>query len=276
MPSDAHLSKDEIKKICSNLFQLGIDEIRLTGGEPSLRADFMDIVKNLSELPLKKLGATSNGLTIKKYLPELRNTNCQYLNFSLDSLSRNGFHQITKVDALEKVLESILMAKELGFEVKVNVVVMKGVNDHELENFVEFSASEDIEVRFLELNNIGFARNRFDEWFLPADRLISAFQKRWKLEPVAMPKDSTSFNYQLSNGAKVGFIASEFRPFCVSCSRLRLSSEGKIWPCLMLNQGFDLRSLEFEDYFPLLQKVMGLKPMDRIKDVERPMYSIGG
>jgi GTP 3',8-cyclase len=267
---------DEILNICTNLISLGIDEIRLTGGEPLLRPDAMEIIDALSKLPIKKLAMTTNAILLKKYLPRLNKTKCKSLNISLDSLNRANFHKITKTDKLESVLEGMFMAQELGFQVKINMVLLRGYNDHEVEDFIQFSAEHNIEVRFLELIKIGVAVDYFDKYFISADEVISRIKPKWDMSPVEVAFDSTSFIYKLSNGASIGFIASESKPFCSGCSRLRLGPDGHLRPCLMINDGPSLRGLEFKDYPRFLEKVMSLKPTGRIEELNQPMYQIGG
>ncbi len=270
------LKREEIFRLSKALVKFGIDEIRLTGGEPTLRSDFLNIVRDLSELSLSKFGFTTNGLNIDKLLPELKSTKIKNINFSLDSLNKVGFHKMTGSSQLEKVLEAIFMAKELGFNVKLNAVLMKGINDREVNDFLDFSASYDIEVRFLELMRIGEARESFDKYFISAGEIIKRLEAKAVLAPVKRPVDSTSFNYELKNGAQVGFIASESRPFCGGCSRLRLSPEGSLRPCLMKSEGYSLVGKTEDEILELLYKTMALKPTDRIYEVSESMNIIGG
>ena len=270
------MTKKEIKILADILVSYGIDEIRLTGGEPTMRSDFIDIVEELSELNLKKLAVTSNGIFLKKHLPHLKKTKCQHINFSMDGTNKDVFFKMTGSNKFDKVFASVLKAKELDFNVKVNVVLMKGFNDHEIENFVEFSGKYKIEVRFLELMRIGLARKNFDRHFLSAKEVMRTLERISYLLPINRPIDSTSFNFKLSNGASIGMIASESRPFCGGCSRLRLSATGKIHPCLMMNQGFCLKNKTREEIKSILENTMALKPIDRIYQVERPMNQIGG
>lgn len=270
------MSTSEIIELCTNLTQWGIDEIRLTGGEPTLRSDFIDIAQSLSELPLRKFGVTTNGKNIKKLLPRLKSTRCHYLNFSLDSLNKEKFRQITKSDSFDQVLSSILMASDMGFQVKINTVLMKGVNDDELFEFVNFSKKYNITVRFLEVMNIGVVRPYFKLWFISADEAIERIQKNYNLKSKKMAQDSTSFNYEVEGGGEIGFIASESRPFCHSCSRLRINAKGELRPCLMLDHGVSLRGVKFSDYPKLLKGILELKPTQRLEENERPMYQMGG
>ena len=276
LPTKDLLSRKEINSLAGNLVDMGMDEIRITGGEPTMRSDFIGIVNDLSKLKLNKLGLTSNGFFLKKFLPELAKTNCNYLNFSLDSLERKTFLKMTGSNEFDKVLDSLFLAKELGFKVKVNSVLMKGINDHEIEKFVEFSGKYQIDVRFLELMKIGPARNKFKIHFISANEIIGRLKKISTLTPVHLPIDSTSFNFKLQNGANIGLIASESKPFCGGCSRLRLSARGEIRPCLMINHGISLRNSTKKEVAKILKETMSLKPTDRIYEVMQPMNQIGG
>lgn len=283
MPEDVHfyhqnelLSASEFIDIVTALHSFGVEEVRVTGGEPTLRHDFINIMNGLSEIPLTKLSLTTNAYALKKNLVELKKTNCSSINISVDSLDKNQFHQITKNDSFEKVLNAILTARDLGFKVKLNCVMMKGINDNQFENFIEFSAKEKIEVRFLELMKIGVVNNQYQKNFLSARDIMKTMKMdaSWKLQVVE--KDSTSFRYHLENGANIGFIASESMPFCQNCSRLRLDPKGILRGCLMKEDGQTLRGQALENYPEILTKVTNSKPMDRIESIDRPMYLMGG
>jgi GTP 3',8-cyclase len=276
MPMDKLIKREEIKRIATSLVDLGIDELRLTGGEPTIRPDFMSIMEDLSKLNIKKLSFTSNGLFSKELFPNLKKTKCNNINFSLDSLNAKIFQQMTGSSKFKMVLENILMAIEFGFKVKINCVLMKGLNDHEILDFVRFSGENLCEVRFLELMRIGPARNKFDQYFISADEMIAKLEEFSNLEIVARAKDSTSFNYSLNNGGQIGIIASESKPFCGSCSRLRLSATGELRPCLMIDKGISLVNKSQQEIETILHQTMALKPVDRIFEVNQPMNQIGG
>ena len=282
MPASATFSKvhdllmpDEIGLIVSNLTKLGIEEVRLTGGEPTLRAELVEITERLSELPLKSLGLTTNGLLLKKFLPELKKTNLKSLNISLDSVNRDNFKALARYDGLVEVVDAIDAAIEAGFKVKINTVLMKQ-NLSELDGLLEFARTRGIEIRFLELMKIGVALETFEDTFVPAAQIIHQLRNQYKMKQVAVSVDSTAFKYQLDNGLQVGFIASESMPFCGSCSRLRLDSKGSLRSCLMQENKLNLRGLSFDEYPSVVKQVISLKPYDRIEKLEQPMHQIGG
>lgn len=282
MPASATFSKlhdllcpDEISLIVSNLAKLGIEEVRLTGGEPTLRAELVEIVERLSEIPLKRLGLTTNGSELEKFIPALKNTKLQSINISLDSLDADLFKRLARYDGLAKVLSSIDRSIEAGFKVKINTVLMKQ-NRHELPAFIESARDRGIEIRFLELMKIGVAIDFFDQEFVPVGHLIHDLRQLHKIKQVSVPHDSTAFKYQLDNGVMMGFIASETVPFCGSCSRLRLDSKGALRSCLMKEDKMNLRGLSLEDYPEVITEVLKHKPYERVERVNQPMYQIGG
>jgi len=270
------LSSAEIFRICSVLNDFGIDEIRLTGGEPTIREEFKEIVLKLSELKLKKLGLTTNGYLLGKKLGFLKETACQYINISLDSLQEDKFNQITNSNKFKEVYSAILKARELGFKTRINTVMLKGINDNEINNFIEFSAKNDIEVIFIELMKIGQANQYNQDLFMSAGAAIQKIKETERLLPIGVNKDSTSFKYKTASGGKIGFIASESRPFCHSCSRIRLSATGKLRACIMSEAGINLKGLNPDDYDKVLRRVIEMKPYERIEFINQPMYEIGG
>jgi len=164
----------------------------------------------------------------------------------------------------------------MNFRVKINAVILRGINDHELLDFVRFSARYGVEVRFLELMKIGPYYRNHSRLFVSAQELIERIEEREELEPRSVNCDSTSFNFRTSSGAEIGFIASESQPFCGFCSRLRLTATGKLRACIMSEEGVSLRHVPKERYPEALKNVMGMKPFKRLERIEQPMYRIGG
>lgn len=275
-PSKTLLPPEELVGMCRGLVDCGIRQIRLTGGEPMARREFREIVEGLDELEFDKFGLTTNGYWLEEHLPFLAETQCRHINVSLDSLDAERFREITDVPFFERVRRAIVCAREMGFPVKVNCVLIRGSNDHEVQDFVEFSARHDIPVRFLEFMKIGPQRLQFDDLFISADDVIEQLREKWTLEPVPAAKDATAFSFRTDHGAEIGFIASESRPFCQHCSRLRLTARGHLRACLFKEDGLDLKGVPLEEYPEVLEQVMAMKPYDRPPYIEQPMYQIGG
>ncbi|MCK5014843.1 MAG: GTP 3',8-cyclase MoaA [Candidatus Omnitrophica bacterium] len=276
LPSSQLLKANEFIEICSALVGLGIDEIRISGGEPTLRADLKEIVRGLSNLPVERLGITTNGYFLADKIAFLSQTKCRNINISLDSLNKKRFRMITKSDSFDTVYRAILKAKEKGLRVKVNVVALRGLNDDEVFDYIDFSAKHKIEVRFLELMKIGPCCCKHNGLFVPAQELIQRIEEREELIPQSVNNDSTAFNFKTSSGGKIGFIASESQPFCNFCSRLRLSATGGLRACLMSDAGISLRGRNKSEYPAILRSVIAMKPVERIEYIRQPMYQIGG
>ncbi len=276
LPKASLLSAEELFYICTHLAHNGIDEIRVSGGEPLLRPDFNKIIKGLSQLPLKRLGVTTNGFYLEEKIDFLKTTKCRYINISLDTLNVAKFQNITQSSFFERVYNAIIIAKQEGFHVKTNTVIMRGVNDDEILDFLEFARKQGVEVRFLELMKIGCARNNHDRQFISAREIIEEIERCHQLTPLSVNADSTALNFLTDHGAKIGFITSESQSFCDFCSRLRLTADGYLRACLMSQAGVSLKEVPVDDYPRLINQVLRLKPRRRIEQIEQPMYQIGG
>lgn len=276
MDENKHLTTQEYYSIIKELIDYGLEEIRLTGGEPLMRKGFEEIALTLSKLPLKKIGLTTNAILLDKHIETLKRARINHINISLDSLNPETFKKITYRDQLKRVLNNIDLALENNMHIKINVVAMKNRNMHELGDFIQYSADKNVELRFLELMRIGYAcRNQNDE-FISAAEIIKVLKDKHQLTPMSQALDSTSFNYQLENGAKIGFIASESQPFCGHCSRWRLSADGKIFACLLKNEGLSIKNKSFDERLNIYHQLLGMKPYLRPKEVTHQMNSLGG
>lgn len=283
MPLDAqfmekknYLQVDEYYEIIKELIDFGLEEIRLTGGEPLLRQNFAEIIQKLSTLNLKKIGLTTNGIILDRYLELLLDCGIVNVNISLDSLNPITFKQITYGNYLTKIKENISLAKKQGFAIKINTVMMKGINDHEVFDFIEYAKELKIEVRFLELMRIGYACGQQKDQFISAETLLNKIKEKYQLIPINSALDSTSFNFITNCGAKIGFIASESQPFCGNCSRWRLSVDGILRACLLKDEGLSIRNLKADQRLEIYQQLLGMKPYLRPPEVTHLMYKIGG
>jgi cyclic pyranopterin phosphate synthase len=269
MEEKSYLAPSEIEEVVKELQEYGLEEVRLTGGEPLMRKSFPQIIERLGGLNLK----TTNGIFLDKYLELLKNNRVFHLNISLDSLDPENFRRITFANHLERVLANIRLAVSQGFVVKINAVLMRGINDHEIFDFVKFSEDESVEVRFLELMRIGHALDAQREQFIPAREIVTRLKGHHELKPITMPEDSTSYNFVTENGGNVGFIASESEPFCGHCSRWRLSADGILRACLLKDEGMSIRTQKRNEIY---RELLGMKPLTRPVEVNHSMNAIGG
>ena len=286
MPEDQKFKKikdllpaSEMGRIVENLTKFGIEEVRLTGGEPLMHPQFREIVQTISKCNLKKLAITTNAILLEKHLDFLKDTNLTSLNISFDSLNKATFEFISKTDTFETVFLAIIKAIDMGFKIKINTVMLKNINFEEIEELLNFSAKYNVEVRFLELMQIGHARQYYDRHYVSAEEAILRIKKSWNIQKVEMPIDSTSFNFiatKENSVAKIGFIASESKPFCNGCSRLRLSNQGTLRPCIMINEGPNLTNIEVDQYELVLNELINKKPNYRLEGTDIKMNEIGG
>ena len=240
------LSFEEIERVARLAIDLGIEKLRLTGGEPLLRQEIEKLVARLSVIPgLKDLALTTNGFLFTQKAHALREAGLQRVSFSLDSLDRENFRKMTGRDALGDVLAGLRLAQELGFHpVKVNAVIIKGINDHEVEALAEFGRDHELSFRFIEFMPLDSARAWLKELVVPGREILQRLQARFDLKPV-VPKDpsETARRWAHADGrGEIGIIAPVSEPFCGHCNRLRLTADGKLRTCLFSTTEHDLRA----------------------------------
>ena len=275
-PMHRLLRPSEYKAICSRLVAMGIEELRVTGGEPTVRPEFRHILAALGDAGASRLGVTSNGQLLGRHLEFLRDTGWIHLNISLDSLDPGAYERITGGGDHRAVMRAIGKAASIGLRVKVNVVVLRGINDGELPDFAKWSARTGIEVRFLELMRIGPGAATHPRRFMPAAEMMERLTRASELVPLSMPADSTARVFGTPEGARLGFIASESMPFCGTCSRLRLSATGVLRACLMREGGLTLRDEPPEEFPRIVAEVAAMKPALRPGTLAGAMHAVGG
>jgi cyclic pyranopterin phosphate synthase len=246
VPKTHILSFEEIERVVRLALGLGIRKIRLTGGEPLLRHNVEELVARLAGIPgLEDLAMTTNGFLFPPKARALRWAGLHRVSFSLDSLDRNNFKKITGRDGLGEVLESIRLAQETGFHpVKVNAVVIREINDHEIETLAEFAHERGLSIRFIEFMPLDSARAWQKEMVLPGREILARLQGRFALKPVAPEHPSaTARRWAFPDGrGEIGIIAPVSEPFCGHCNRIRLTADGKIRTCLFSVTEHDLRA----------------------------------
>jgi cyclic pyranopterin phosphate synthase len=247
VPKTHILSFEEIERVVRIAVDLGIKKIRLTGGEPLIRHNVEDLVARIAKIPgIEDLAMTTNGFLFREKARALREAGLHRISFSLDSLDRENFKKMTGRDGLNEVLEGIQLAQELGFSpVKVNAVIIRGINDHELESLAEFARERDLSFRFIEFMPLDSARAWQKEMVMSGGDILRRLQSRFELQPVASDNpSSTSKRWMFGDKrGEIGIIAPVSEPFCGHCNRLRMTADGKIRTCLFSVAEHDLRSL---------------------------------
>jgi len=242
------LTNDELVRLVSLFAEQGVDKIRITGGEPTVKKDIIQVVESFRHIrQLKTIAMTTNGLTLTKLLVDLQRAGLNALNISLDTLQQHRYGNITRRDSrlLKRVLAGIDLALQLGFSpVKVNCVLMRGINFDELCDFVEMTKNRAIDYRFIEF--MPFSMNGWDKNLLvPYTEAIEEIAKSFpNFKPCAVDDpNSTSKMYQVPGfKGRVGFISSMTDDYCDGCNRLRLMADGNLKACLFQNNEIDLRS----------------------------------
>jgi cyclic pyranopterin phosphate synthase len=288
MPRADLLTFEELARVASIFVQLGVKSIRLTGGEPLARAHLEKLVAGLRLLPIDDLALTTNGYALEKKAQALADAGLDRVNVSLDSLDRKRFAAITKVDALEAVLRGLRAARQAGLDpIKINCVVIRGVNDDEVVDFARFGRDNDFHVRFIELMPLDSSKMWRQSKVVTADEIIEAIAEEMELVPEISSGPAETYRFAESPKGSVGVIASVSKPFCDRCDRVRLTADGQLRSCLFALEETDLKSLlrsgctDQEIASAISETVARKWAGHRIgaSDFERPsrpMFAIGG
>src|ERR1700749_2560537 len=244
--SHERLSFDEIVRLTRLFAQLGVRKLRLTGGEPLLRANLADLIGDLTEIAgIEDIALTTNGVLLAKYGAELKAAGLKRITVSLDSLDPRVFAKMSGgFDGVADVLDGIEHALRAGLEpIKINAVIQRGVNDHTALDLVERFRGTGVIVRFIEYMDVGNRNAWREDLVVPSKELAARIAERWPLQPPEREyRGEVAERYRFTDGkGEVGFISSVTQPFCGDCSRARLSSDGVIYTCLFGTHGTNVR-----------------------------------
>lgn len=240
------LSFDEITRVIGAFAELGVRRARITGGEPLVRRGLPQLAARLAALPgIEDLSLSTNAVQLERHAAELHRAGITRLNVSLDTLDRERFHSITGGGRLDKVLAGLAAAKQAGFTpVKINMVVMKGVNDDDVEAMVDFCIEHDFTLRFIETMPMGNTGRDAAGRYMDLREVRERLERRFTLLPGSMPGGGPA-NYVRVAGTelRIGFITPISQHFCETCNRVRLSVDGTLYMCLGQEHAFELRPL---------------------------------
>ena len=239
------LRYEEILRVVRLAVSLGIEKVRLTGGEPLVRREVLSFIQELAQIPgLNDIRLTTNGVLLADHAEALKKAGISKLNISLDTLIPERFRQITGVDAFARVWAGISKARELGFSpLKLNVVALKGINDDEFIDFARLTLAEPLQIRFIEFMPIGASALCDKGRYISSQGIMDLLKPLGPLEPVSAKRmDGPARIYRLAGAVgSLGFISPISHHFCDRCNRLRLTSEGRLRSCLLSDQEIDLR-----------------------------------
>jgi GTP 3',8-cyclase len=259
-PASKLMQADEIEAISKIFVAQGVNKIRLTGGEPLVRKDAGKIILSLSKLPVK-LTLTTNGTRIHEFIALLKEANIQSLNISLDTLQSDRFMLLTRRDQFKLVYDNIQLLIRNNFQVKVNVVVMKGMNDGEINDFIEWTKDTPIQIRFIEF--MPFSGNRWtSNKVFTWQEILEVVQTKYPIVRLEDEINDTAKKYTVpGHVGSFAVISTMTSPFCSGCNRMRLTADGKMKNCLFSKEETDLLTAfrKGEDILPLIQKSIASK-----------------
>ncbi len=270
----AELTVEEIRRAVTGFAQMGLWKVRLTGGEPTLRRDFDEVARAVASVPgVRRIAMTTNGYRLAERAQIWRDCGISAINISVDSLDPARFAAITGHDRLSEVLRGVEAAQNAGFDsIKLNAVLMRGVNDDELAAMVDFVTTRDLSLRFIEVMRTNDNAAFFDQHHVAGQSVIDRLEAAgWQRLPrVAGAGPAVELGHSHARG-RIGIIAPYSRDFCSSCNRLRMASDGKLHLCLFGDGGIDVRPLlAADDVAPLIARIraaVGAKaPAHRLHD----------
>jgi cyclic pyranopterin phosphate synthase len=285
VPRENLLSLEELFLFIKAAMDEGINKVRITGGEPLLREgldQFVSMIYNHN--PDVDLALTTNGYLLKQTAKRLKDAGLKRLNISLDSLNREIAHQIAQKDVLEDVLEGIEEALRVGLKVKINMVPLKGINDHEIVDIMDYCKARGIEVRFIEYMENAMANDSIKGML--GKEILDKIKEKYTIKKVGREGSSPSFSYLLEDGYKFGLIDPHKHDFCESCNRIRLTAEGYLIPCLYFDEAMSIKEAVQKGDVPkavgVLKSVLKDKPKENRWSSEeneksnRAFYETGG
>lgn len=273
------LSASEIVTITKRLHEiLDLKTIRLTGGEPSLYPELVKLIKGFSELNIE-LKMTTNAYHLEHLIEPMYDAGLKELNISLDAITEATFRKVSHRKNLEKVIHAIEACQALGYKLKLNTVILKGINEHELLDILQFGKDHNIPVRFLELMKMGHLHSSgFDNYFFSEQEMLDAIKQKFHYVKDIRHAHATAHYFSMEEGYKFGIIANESEPFCSDCNRLRLDAFGNIYGCLSDNNPIDISSPSYGHTVlqEKLYQALAQKQVDAFKGSDLSMMAIGG
>ena len=293
LKNDQLLSFDEIITISDIFSKFGVEKLRITGGEPLLRKDLSLLIKELKLINgIKEIALTTNGFFLNKYALDLKQSGVDRLTVSLDSLNPETYKKLNGQNLdIEKTLEGLKFANSIRFEnIKINCVVMKGVNEKQIIDLVNFGRENNLIIRFIEYMDVGTINGWKTDDVVYAEDILRIIEKKYELEAV----DPNYFGevatrYKFIDGmGEIGIISSVSKPFCADCTRARITADGNLYTCLFTNKGHDLKSVireqsskHLEDFIKNIwinrsDQYSQLRALGKTDKEKVEMYKIGG
>ena len=283
LPRDEVLTLEECARIVKVFASLGVSKVRITGGEPLVRKNALWLFEEIGKTPgVDELVTTTNGSQLEQQAQQLKNAGVRRINISLDTLQADRFKQITRVGDLAKVLRGIQAAKEVNFDnIKLNVVLMRDVNDDETLDLVNFAIDQGLDISFIEEMPIGEVNHSRDASFISNQETLATIQKHFSIVPSTQDTGGPARYWQIANSnTKVGFISPHSHNFCESCNRVRISCKGELFLCLGQEDKIELLPIlrgNPNDDAPIIDAIinsMKIKPQGHDFDLKRAQPAV--
>jgi len=283
LPRDEVLTLEECARIVKVFASLGVSKVRITGGEPLVRKNALWLFEEIGKmLGVNELVTTTNGSQLEQQAQQLKNAGVRRINISLDTLQTDRFKQITRVGDLAKVLRGIQAAKEVGFDnIKLNVVLMRDVNDDETLDLVSFAIDQGLDISFIEEMPIGEVNHSRDASFISNQETLTTIQKHFSIIPSTQDTGGPARYWQIANShTKIGFISPHSHNFCESCNRVRISCKGELFLCLGQEDKIELLPIlrgNPNDDAPIIDAIinsMKIKPQGHDFDLKRAQPAV--
>ncbi|HVU58380.1 MAG TPA: radical SAM protein [Puia sp.] len=256
---------------------LDLSTIRLTGGEPLLYHGLTGLIGGIREMGITSIKLTTNGFLLERLAMPMKQAGMRSINVSLDAVDEDVFYKMSRRHAVQRVIQGIDKALEAGLEVKINSVIMKGINDGQILPLLEFAFSRGCRIRLLEVMAMGHLHDQADRYLFPQEEMLATIAGRYTFEPLGRTRSATASYWQTDKGHQFGIIANETAPFCSDCDRLRLDSSGHIYGCLSSNHPILLDENENEETWTTkLQQALLQKQTLRFTGSDLSMLHIGG
>ena len=273
--------KSSAEKILSNIAKLHallqLETIRLTGGEPLLYTDLIKVIEGVKAIGISNIKLTTNGFLLEKMATPMRNAGMRSINVSLDAVDEDVYFLMSKRNNVQRIMNGIDAAIEAGLAVKINAVIMKGINDSQVLPLLEYAFSKNLRIRFLEVMAMGHLHQSANRYLFSQKEILELIASRYSFEELPRTSSSTSEYWRTPAGNTFGIIANESEPFCHDCNRLRLDSDGNIFGCLSNNHPISLSGIDQSDQLvEKLKEALSQKQAVKFVGSELSMLDIGG
>lgn len=267
---------DLLKLIAKLHERLELTTVRLTGGEPLLYRELPELVKGIRDLGIEELKLTTNGLLLENMASALKDAGISSINVSLDAIDHGVYFLMSRRHDLGRTLKGIEAAQKLGIEVKINSVVMKGLNDNQILPLLQYAFQKNITIRFLEIMAMGHLHDSADQHFFSQEEILCRIDTHYPAFPLPRKSSSTSNYWQTADGKTFGIVANESEPFCSDCNRLRLDAYGNIYGCLSSNNPISIREASPQLLDSSLKEALAQKQSVKFTGSTLSMLHIGG